>query len=105
MSLIKREPGLLGAVEPFLFDRLLDPIWPGGRMQSRFDDGPMAPRIDIVEKDDAYVVDADLPGMTKDDIDVSMDGTVLTDDGFCQCFAGPGHADDQFHHRDQAAVC
>lgn len=78
MSLIKREPALLRAVEPFLFDRFLDPLWSGMRMQSRIDDGPIAPRVDIIENDDAYLIDADLPGMTKDNIDLSMEGSALT---------------------------
>ena len=78
MSLIKREPSLLRGVEPFLFDRFLEPMWPSSYMRSRVDDGPIAPRIDIIEKDDAYLVDADLPGMTKENINLSMDGSVLT---------------------------
>ncbi len=78
MSLIKREPSLLRGVDPFLFDRFLEPLWPDSRMQSRIDDGPIAPKIDIIEKDDVYLVDADLPGMTKDNIDISMEGSVLT---------------------------
>ena len=78
MSLIKREPSLLRGVDPFLFDRFIDPLWPDTRMQSRIDDGPIAPKIDIIEKDNVYLVDADLPGMTKDNIELSMDGSVLT---------------------------
>jgi len=78
MNLIGRQPSLLSRVEPFLFDRFLEPDWSSNRMLSRLSDGPIAPRVDILEKDDAYLIDADLPGMTKDDIDVSMDGTVLT---------------------------
>ena len=31
-------------------------------------------RLDVTEKDDAYVVKADLPGVDKNDIDISVDG-------------------------------
>src|SRR5690349_18207531 len=36
------------------------------------------PAVDIYEDKDKYVVKAELPGMKKDDIDVSLDGTILT---------------------------
>ena len=48
------------------------------RMSKGFDGG-MAPalgesvRIDVLDGDDAYVVTADLPGFTAEDIDVSLD--------------------------------
>ena len=34
--------------------------------------------VDVVEKESAYVVHADLPGISKEDIDVSIDGAQLT---------------------------
>jgi HSP20 family protein len=36
------------------------------------------PHVDIVEKDDAYVLRADLPGLTEKDIDVQFHNGVLT---------------------------
>jgi HSP20 family protein len=78
MSLMKREPSFLRGVEPLLFDRFLEPLWPSVYTQSRAEDGPVAPRVDITEKDDVYLVEADLPGMTKDNINLSMEGSVLT---------------------------
>ena len=35
-------------------------------------------RTDVKEKDDKYVIDAELPGMDKDDITVEMDDNYLT---------------------------
>src|SRR5689334_13818152 len=36
------------------------------------------PAVDIYEDNDNYVVKAELPGMKKEDINVSLDGTTLT---------------------------
>jgi len=35
-------------------------------------------RIDVKENDDAYTVHAELPGVSKDEINVSIDGNVVT---------------------------
>lgn len=40
-----------------------------------------APPVDIVETDDAFIATADLPGLTKDDIEVSLEDNVLTVSG------------------------
>lgn len=40
--------------------------------------GTMWPRIDILEESDNFVLKADLPGMEKDDISISVDGRTLT---------------------------
>jgi HSP20 family protein len=36
------------------------------------------PKVDIQDADDAYIVTADLPGMTKEDINITYDNEVLT---------------------------
>lgn len=50
--------------------------------QSFFGDRPVVgsatPAVDVRREDDKYVLDADLPGATEDDVDVSLDGRVLT---------------------------
>ncbi len=57
-----------------VFDNFLRPV------RAWVDDKPefLIPSIDIHEKDDAYIVKADLPGMKKEDINVSLDNGVLT---------------------------
>ncbi|WP_017464141.1 Hsp20/alpha crystallin family protein [Dyella ginsengisoli] len=35
-------------------------------------------RLDVIEKDDAYVVKADIPGVDKNDIEISVDGGQVT---------------------------
>lgn len=38
----------------------------------------LAPRLDVVERDAEFVVQAELPGVKKDDIEVTMEDGVLT---------------------------
>ncbi len=40
--------------------------------------GTWAPPVDVVEEKDAIVVSAELPGMSKDDIDIQFENGVLT---------------------------
>lgn len=40
--------------------------------------GYFAPTMDISTTDDAYCVELDLPGMTKDNIDIKIDNNLLT---------------------------
>jgi HSP20 family protein len=40
-----------------------------------------APRIDVREEPDGYVVEVDLPGLSKSDIEVSLENDILTISG------------------------
>lgn len=40
-----------------------------------------SPRVDIVERDGAYVIEADVPGIAREDLHVSVDDGVLTISG------------------------
>ncbi len=74
-----------GPRDPFhgLFDRVFDNFWndsdfvPDGEAGAR----TFLPAVDILETDGAFVVTADLPGLKKDDIDVSIEDNVLTVSG------------------------
>lgn len=59
-------------------NRLVDAFFRGGVM----DDGSYGtfwgPAVDIVEQDDAYIVEAELPGLTKNDVKISIEGNILT---------------------------
>lgn len=57
-----------------------DDFWNFGRLA-----GPAAsparavqPAVDVVEEKDAFVLNAELPGVAADDVDVTVDGNVLT---------------------------
>ena len=57
-----------------LFDR---DFWDFGNVPSVFDEG-FAPAMDVKDHDDRVEVRCDLPGVEKDDIDVSISGSMLT---------------------------
>jgi HSP20 family protein len=44
-------------------------------------DGLWAPAVDVLERKDSIVVKADLPGLSKEDISVSIENNVLTING------------------------
>jgi HSP20 family protein len=53
---------------------LVDGLWP----TSAIGDGTWSPLVDIAETDGAWLVEADLPGARKDDIDVTLSGADLS---------------------------
>lgn len=80
MSLIKRDRNPFGGLDP-LFDTdsfFNDFFWPVRKAGAENTTVLAAPRLDIHEKDDAYVVTTDLPGVSKDDIHLSVEDGVLT---------------------------
>ena len=61
----------------FDFDNLFDDFFRPLNETLR-DDGLATPAIDITEKEDRYVVKADMPGVSRDDINISVADGVLT---------------------------
>jgi HSP20 family protein len=57
-----------------VFQQLLDPAAVAG-------EGPWTPPVDIEETDDAWLIEADLPGVKRDDITVEMQGDELVVQG------------------------
>ena len=76
MSLIKWEP--LNEIEN-LFGHALN--WPMTRSQALLGVGEWNPRVDISESDGTYLIKADIPGVPKEAIKISMDNGMLTIQG------------------------
>lgn len=81
-SLIRRDPRMnpisrIFGADPF---REFDDFFSSMRMPSLLSSADMAPqvRMDVTETDQAYQVIADLPGIKKDDIKVSIDGNQVS---------------------------
>ena len=72
MNLIKYRPlnNLLGWDTDSFLDRFFD--------EDFFGTGGNYPRVDVREEKGAYVLEADLPGITDKDLDVKVDGNLLT---------------------------
>ena len=60
-----------------LFDTMLEEFLTPAAEAAR-EGGAFSPRIDVVENDRGYQVEADLPGVTKNDLKVSVDGSRVT---------------------------
>lgn len=70
---------LLPRNQLFDFDSLFDNFWaPLTGSESGAQSGPFTPRVDVTEKKDHYQLTAELPGVEKKDIDVTLDNGVLT---------------------------
>lgn len=65
------------------------------------------PRVDLLEHDHEFVLVADLPGMTQDDIDVSVQNNVLTLQGKRQVEYGAqnGHNGYRYCERPMGTFC
>ena len=54
------------------------PYWPAGRMDYKTGMGMWNPAVDLYEKDDHFVIKAELPGVDKKDIAIDLKDRVLT---------------------------
>ena len=66
-------PTLFGNLFDTMLEEFLNPATEAAR-----EGGAFSPRIDVVETDRGYQVEADLPGVTKNDLKVSVDGSRVT---------------------------
>lgn len=76
MGLIKWEP--LSDIEAIM-DRAMG--WPMPRLGGGLAMSEWAPRVDISESNGTYLFKADLPGMNKQDVSVTLAGDMLTIQG------------------------
>ena len=76
MSLIKWEP--LTDIEAMV-DRAFN--WPSFRLGASMPLSEWGPRVDICESDGTYLFKADIPGMNKEDVSVSIAEDMLTIQG------------------------
>ena len=62
----------------FDFDNFFENLWGGRLPESALGKGAFSPRIDVRDKNDHYEISAELPGVDKDNIHVTLDNGVLT---------------------------
>lgn len=63
------------------FDRVFNDFFPAANGDSNSDSITWAPRVDLSETDDSYQIRADLPGLSKDDININFHDGSLTISG------------------------
>ncbi|MCX7984007.1 MAG: Hsp20/alpha crystallin family protein [Bacteroidetes bacterium] len=59
-------------------NRMFDSFFRGWRDEEETSLAQWSPAVDIAEKDDAYIVKVELPGVEKDDVKVTLESNVLT---------------------------
>lgn len=64
-----------------LFDRTTSFSWPLARRAGMASLLASQPRVDIIERDGTYVIEADVPGIAREDLHVRVDDGVLTIQG------------------------
>lgn len=86
-------------------NRLFDETFSGFGLPSAFTAAPFAgearPRIDVRETDAAFVVEAELPGVAEDDLDVQLSGNTLTISGEKR-FEKKEDKGEEFHYLERA---
>lgn len=61
----------------FNIDRFADDFWAPIRTQNSAENTFFAPHVDIVERDDHYEITAEMPGIKKEDIHITLEKGVL----------------------------
>jgi len=81
MKLVKRDRKYDELDFPRAFSRLWEDFWNDSlSLFNSLDEDSVvwAPRMDVEETEDAYVIHADLPGIDKKDLNISLQDNVLT---------------------------
>jgi HSP20 family protein len=93
MDLVRRSNSPLSAYRPgvaddgfgrlveSMFEEFLAPLALAGR---RLDEGTSVPRLDMIETDQAYEIQAEMPGVEKEDLKVAIDRQRVTIEGECR---------------------
>jgi HSP20 family protein len=93
MQLTRRNPTPAGAFGPRSMDdgfgRMVETMFndmfaPLARAAALSEDGAAMPRLDVTENDNAFEIQAELPGVKKDDVKVSLDGQRVVIEAECR---------------------
>jgi HSP20 family protein len=86
-------------------DRLFD-FFAGSTQPSGIRESVWTPRVDLLEHEQAFVLVADLPGMTQEDFNISVQDNVLTLEGKRTCaHAKNGQGRSQYSERMSGTFC
>ena len=79
MNLVRWNPaGEMAAMQNRVNRMFNGPYWPASRMDDDTGMGMWNPAVDLYEKDDHFVIKAELPGVDKKDIAIDLKDRVLT---------------------------
>lgn len=93
MNLIRRTPSALSTYRPRslddqfgrlvenMFEEMLSPFTQAGALSQWAGEGTISPRLNVSENDKAFEVQAELPGVNKEDVKVAIDRQRVTIEG------------------------
>jgi HSP20 family protein len=93
MNLIRRNPSSASGYRPrsvedqfgslveSMFEDMLAPLSSGGRWQG---DGVATPRLNVTESEKSFEIQAELPGVRKEDVKVAIENQRVTIEGECR---------------------
>lgn len=60
---------------PDIFERLFSDVFSG---LDRYDARPWQPPLDVSESDDGFVINVELPGVSKEDLNINLENGIMT---------------------------
>lgn len=93
MNIVRRSPGAMGSYrpgamqDPFgrlvenMFEDMFAPFTHGGALSQWQGEGAISPRLNVSESDRAFEVQAELPGVKKEDVKVAIEHQRVTIEG------------------------
>lgn len=82
MNITRYEPGsLLNRLQEDFNKILKSSAWAGWPDESNVATAQWAPSVDIQEKDDQFIINADIPGVKPEEVEVKMENGALTIQG------------------------
>lgn len=96
MNLVRRNPGSLSTYRPrsledqfgrlfeTMFEDMLAPFSASTGLPQWQAEGVAMPRLNVTESDQAFEIEAEMPGVKKDDVRVSVENQRVTIEGECQ---------------------
>jgi HSP20 family protein len=73
-----------GRIVENMFEDMLAPFTVGGGLSRLAEDGSISPRLNVTETEKSYEIEAEMPGVKKDDVKVSVDNQRVTIEGECK---------------------
>lgn len=93
MNIIRRNPSALTGYRPFgiddqfgrlvenMFENMFTPFVQGGALSQWQGENAISPRLNVSETDQAFEVQAEMPGVKKEDVKVAIDHARVTIEG------------------------
>jgi HSP20 family protein len=94
-----REPAYRNTVYPF--GQIFEELWRNTQPTTFANSAALRPAMDVVENDDEVVIRMDLPGLSPDDLNIQVDGDLLTISG--EFAAADEQEDERYHYRERRA--